>query len=105
MFCEGLTRLLREDSRLTLVGAADSWSQAREMAAHEQPDVLIVDHETAQLREADLAPLLQAGRQPLKVIYLTLAENRMIVHNQVQVSDVTLSDLLKAVEPAAEEKL
>ncbi len=29
MFCEGLTRLLREDSRLTLVGAADAGGVAR----------------------------------------------------------------------------
>jgi DNA-binding NarL/FixJ family response regulator len=105
MFREGLSRLLREGSGLTLVGAADSWGQAREIAAREQPDVLIVDHQAAQLHEVDLAPLLQASQQPLKVIYLTLAENRMIVHEQVQVSDVTFSDLLKALQPANEARL
>jgi hypothetical protein len=64
--------------------------------------VLIVDHRAPRLEQDDLAPLLQSENSSLRVIYLTLAENRMIVHNQQLVSNVTIDDLLQAVhQPAA----
>jgi DNA-binding NarL/FixJ family response regulator len=101
LFCEGLARLLAEQSAVHIVGAASSWDEARTVMARETPDVLIVDHAAPELRGADLAPLLEAESPASKVIYLTLAENKMIVHNRQQVADVTLPDLLRAIQGQA----
>ncbi len=66
--------------------------------AQKHPDILIVDHDSAQLRETDLTPLLENEEQNIKVIYLTLAQNKMIIHNRQQIANVTASDLLQALQ-------
>lgn len=98
LFHDGLTHLLGENPDLMVVGTEKDWERAREVIKRERPDVLIVDHDSAGLGEADLAPLLENEGQNMKVIYLTLAENKMIIHNRQQVADVTASDLLQALK-------
>jgi hypothetical protein len=65
--------------------------------AQEQPDTNIVDHANAQLREADLAPILESGAKNIEVVYLTLAEIRMNVHNRQEIINATPSDLIQAL--------
>ena len=98
LFHDGLKRLLAEQSTLTVVGTAHTWEEARQIMAQKHPHILIVDHDSAQLRETDLAPLLENEEQDIKVIYLTLAQNKMIVHKRQQVADVTATDLLQALQ-------
>jgi DNA-binding NarL/FixJ family response regulator len=100
LFLDGLTHLLGEQPEVELIGSAQSWEEARAVAAARQPDILIVDHARAELREADLAPLLENTARHLKVIYLTLSENKMIIHNRQQFGDVTVPDLLQALRIA-----
>jgi DNA-binding NarL/FixJ family response regulator len=102
LFRDGLTHLLRDVAALKIIGATDTWADARLMMLQERPDVLIVDHNNARLSEADLAPVLNIDLPDLKIIYLTLAENRMIVHDQRQVSNVMLSDLLGALHASSD---
>lgn len=104
LFHDGITHLLGEQSDLMVVGSVSSWDKARELMVHEQPDVLIIDHESAELHENDLAPLLENADRDIKVIYLTLAQNKMVIHKRQQIVDVTAVDLLQAVQtPAAGE--
>ncbi|MBE9523737.1 MAG: response regulator transcription factor [Chloroflexi bacterium] len=98
LFQEGLTHILADQPALEIVAGADSWEEARARMAQEQPDIIIVDHANAQLREVDLAPLLDSGVENLKVVYLTLAENRMIVHNRQEIINATPTDLLQALK-------
>lgn len=98
LFHDGLHHLLAELSSLTVVGTAGSWEEARQIMVRKHPNILIVDHDSAELREADLAPLLESEEQDIKVIYLTLAQNKMVIHNRQQVADVTAIDLLNALQ-------
>jgi DNA-binding NarL/FixJ family response regulator len=98
LFRDGLARLLAEQPLVSIVGEAGAWAEAQTLVAGKRPDVLIVDHAAADLVEADLAPLLEAEAPAIKVIYLTLADNKMIVHNRQQVADVTVEDLLSALQ-------
>ncbi|MCB9419828.1 MAG: response regulator transcription factor [Ardenticatenaceae bacterium] len=98
LFHDGITHLLGEQSNLVVVGSVRSWNKAREIMAREQPDVLIIDHDSADLHENDLAPLLETADRDIKVIYLTLAQNRMIIHKRQQIVNVTADDLLQAVQ-------
>ncbi len=83
---------------LTVVGTVRTWEEARQVMAQKHPDIIIVDHDSAHLREPDLAPLLENEEQAIKVIYLTLAQNKMVIHNRQQVTNVTATDLLQALQ-------
>lgn len=98
LFRDGLARLLAEQPLVSIVGEAGAWAEAQTLVAQKRPDVLIVDHAAAELGEADLAPLLETEAPAIKVIYLTLADSKMIVHNRQQVADVTVEDLLGALQ-------
>ena len=97
LFLDGLTRILAEQSHTEIVGAVSSWEAAGGLVAEGQPDIIIVDHDEDKLRETDLAPLLDNQIATVKVIYLTLAANKMIIHNRQQFEDVTMPDLIKAL--------
>lgn len=104
IFLDGLTHILNEQSNLQIIGAVDDWSKAQQILAQQQPDIIIVDHADTELRAADLSPLLTNDYPTIKVIYLTLAENKMVIHNRKQVSGATITDLLQAMQhPGAEE--
>ncbi|MEN8171975.1 MAG: hypothetical protein ABFS03_03755 [Chloroflexota bacterium] len=98
LFQEGLTRILAGQSTLEIISGVGSWQEAQTRMAIDQPEIIIVDHDNAQLREADLAPLLDSGVENLKVIYLTLAENKMIIHNRQEIINATPADLLQIFE-------
>ncbi len=101
LFRDGLERTLAQEPSIAIVGSALTWAEAQKMAADLKPDVLIVDHAGVALNQADLAPLLSMDDQALKVIHLTLAENKMVVHDQRQVTNVSLTDLLQALKTSA----
>ncbi len=103
LFHDGLTHLLSDHEDLEVVASVRSWDKARETMSREQPDVLIVDHESSELLEHDLTPLLDNIDQDIKVIYLTLAQNKMIIHKRQQIANVTAEDLLEAVQSSTEE--
>lgn len=97
LFCEGLTRLLSESPYVEIIGAVRTCTQARERIAREAADVLIVDHAQIALNPAELNALLDSAGS-LKVISLTLSENKMVVHDRQLLADVTLPMLMQALQ-------
>lgn len=97
IFLDGLNHILAELSSLEIIGAVGNWEEAHQTLRNQQPDIVIVDHANAELRAADLSPLLENDYPAIKVIYLTLAENKMVIHDRRQVSGVTMDDLLRAL--------
>ena len=63
----------------------------------DQPNIIIVDHANDQLRKADFTPFLDANVENLKIGYLTLADNKMIVYNRKEIIKATPTDLLQAL--------
>jgi len=101
LFHDGLKYLLADQPSLTIVGRAQTWEEAGQLMSQTHPNILIIDHDSARLREADLAPLLENEEQDIKVIYLTLAQNKMVIHNRQRVGNVTAADLLQALQLSA----
>ncbi len=97
LFLDGLTRILSEQPDTEIIAAVGTWDEARSIVDQESPNILIVDHDEPDLREADLAPLLVGETISLKVIYLTLSANKMIVHNRQQLTDVSVPVLIQAL--------
>ena len=93
-----MTRILSEQPDTEIVAAVSTWYTARAIVDQENPNIVIVDHNEPELRESDLAPLLESETPSLKVIYLTLSANKMIVHNRQQLSDVSVPDLIRALD-------
>jgi cytochrome c oxidase subunit 2 len=99
LFREGITRLLRD--QVEVVGAVADPQTARDLIRQHRPHAIIVDHESVELQEADLAPLLWPEIESLKVIYVTLAGNEMIIHERRRITGATEDDLLRALEASA----
>lgn len=96
LFREGITRLLEDQAEV--VGTVADWEEARALIQRWRVEAIVVDHEGADLKETDLAPLLWSEMEALKVIYVTLAGSEMIVHHRSQITDVTDADLLCALQ-------
>ncbi len=102
LFREGLEHTLAQEPTITVVGSANTWPEAQTLVARLKPDVLIVDHAATALGQADMTPLPGLNDQTLKVIHLTLAENKMVVHDQRHVTNVSLTDLLQALKSSSQ---
>ncbi|MFQ5341831.1 MAG: cytochrome c oxidase subunit II [Anaerolineae bacterium] len=100
LFREGIVRLLGD--QVEVVGTAADWDEARALIQQGRPQTVIVDHESAELKDTDLTLLLWPEAEMLKVIYVTLAGNEMIVHERRRISGVTEVDLLEALEATGE---
>ncbi len=96
IFREGIIRLLGDQAEV--VGAVSSWEEAQAIVPTRRPQVIIIDHGDATLKEADLAPLLWPDVENLRVIYVTLAGDKMTVHERHQVSGAGEADLLRALK-------
>ena len=95
LFRDGLAHMLAQEPTGTIVGSENTWPEAQALVARLKPDVLIVDHAATALREAEMTPLLGLNDQTLKVIHLTLAENKMVVYDRRHVANVSLTNLLQ----------
>jgi DNA-binding NarL/FixJ family response regulator len=97
LFCDGLTRLLLDFPSVEIIGAVENCAEARDVVVHEGPEVLIVDHVQVSMHPSELNELMESV-DSLKVIFLTLSENKMVVHNRQQLADVTLPVLMQALQ-------
>ncbi len=92
-----VVQLLAEQPEIEVIGTADTWGNAKEQIVRDAPDVIIMDHQNQELVEAELNPLLGSIQHPLKVIYLTPAENRIIVHDRIEIFDASVPDLVNVL--------
>ena len=98
LFLDGLTRILSEQNDAEIVATVNRWEEAREIIKQKKPNILILDHDEPDFRQSDIAPLFEITTTSLKVIYLTLSTNEMIIHNKQQLSDASVSDLINAIQ-------
>ena len=101
LFREGIVRLLGD--RADVVGSVTRWEDARQLPLERRPDVIIVDHDSPELKVADLAPLLWPDAEDLRVIYVTLSGDKMTIHERHQVSGASEADLIRALNGERQE--
>ncbi len=94
LFRDGLAHLLGQESSVSVVGSANSWREAEGLIAQTQPDVLIVDQAAIGSRPTNVYALLGNPPRSLRIIHLTLDENRAVVDDLRQVSDMDVTELL-----------
>ena len=101
LFREGIVRLLGDWA--DVVGSVTRWEDARQLPLVRRPDVIIVDHDSPELKVADLAPLLWPDAEDLRVIYVTLSGDKMTIHERHQVSGAGEADLIRALNGERQE--
>lgn len=94
LFRDGLARVLAEEPSLTVVGSASSWREAEALIVQTQPEVLIVDQAAIGSRTTNVYALLGNPPRSLRIIHLTLDENRAVVDDLRQVTDISVPELL-----------
>lgn len=90
-------RLLADQTDIEIIGMVNNWAEAKTAIAEKRPDIIIMDHQNHELIEAELNPLLENSERDLKVIYLSSADNRIIIHDRKQINDAVMPDLLRAI--------
>jgi cytochrome c oxidase subunit 2 len=96
LFREGIARLLGDQAQV--IGAVASWQEVQGLGLDQAPNVIIVDHDSPDLKEKDLTPLLWPDADDLRVIYVTLSGDKMTVHERHQVAGAGEADLLRALK-------
>lgn len=96
LFRDGIIRLLGDQAEV--VGAVSNWEEAKAIVPERPPEVIIIDHGDAALKETDLAPLLWPDADDLRVIYVTLSGDKMTVHERRQVTGAGEADLIRALK-------
>ena len=96
LFAEAIRRLLWEEG-VEVVATADSLDAALPLLRQQPVEAIIVDHDDAQLRDAEVVSRLVGHDDERQVIFLTLSGNRMIVHHRERVEGVTPADLVGAI--------
>ena len=99
LFREGILHLLGEEA--DVVGTVADWEEARAIIQQHQVQTVIVDHTHTELQDVDLTPLLWPEIESLRVIYVTLAGNELIIHERRRVISATEGDLLQALKTTA----
>ncbi|MCS7040431.1 MAG: hypothetical protein RMN24_16420 [Anaerolineae bacterium] len=97
LFGEGLYHLLAGTPHLAVVAAVDSWEDAQAWLSQHEADVLIVDRQTVAADTLSLPPFVSHGHAP-RIIYLTLAENKMTIYTPQIVANARKDDLLAVLK-------
>ena len=108
MFRQGLKEMLSTDAGMLVVGEAENGAAAVELAAKENPDVVILDVEMPGMSAAEaLEALLDLSPAP-RVLIVSMYDSPRLVHDMLGrgasgylVKSASLEDLLAAVRRAA----
>src|SRR5579872_247127 len=79
LFREGIKSLLREGTRIEIVGEAGTARQAIDQAARLRPDVVLMDLVTPDLSGSEATRRIKAVHPDVKVLILSLRDDEALV--------------------------
>jgi len=98
LFQDGLDRVLKNYSPdIEIVGIAETWEEAKTMMATLHPDALIADYECADVIVPEMESFTGEDEKPMKAIFVILDENKMIVYQRQQMTDITIDRLIESL--------
>lgn len=98
MFHDGLVRVLEDyEADVQIIGSAETWAEAKVLIPQLKPEALIADHQFAEEMMADLEQMAADEYIPEKILFIILDENKIIVYQRQQMSDITVHNLLEAL--------
>jgi DNA-binding NarL/FixJ family response regulator len=95
LFRDGLRLMLEDSARIEIIGCADGWEGALDLVRSSDLDAVVLDRDDRM--PARCVDDLFAVRQHLRVVVLSLHDDRLTVYSQDQVSHPRRTQLLAAV--------
>ena len=100
LFAEAITHVLASEG-IGVAGIANSLPTALPLLREHRPSTVIVDCEEPCHPEAAMLALLDEAELEAKVVFLSLADNRMVVHQWRRLGDATSADLVSVLRNGA----
>lgn len=96
LFAEAITRLLQEQD-ISVVAEIRNLNEARSTLKTQQVEAIVVDRDDNRLNDAEVLSYLLDSQAERHIIFLSLADNQMVIHHRERVENVTPSDLVAAI--------
>jgi DNA-binding NarL/FixJ family response regulator len=98
LFQDGLDRVLKNYSPdVEIIGVAETWEEAKSMLSTIHPDALIADYQYADVIVPEMESFTESGEKSIKALFVILDENKMIVYQRQQMTDITIDRLVEAL--------
>ena len=98
LFQDGLDRVLKAySSDIEIVSVVGSWEEAKTVLAEIHPDALIADYQYADVIVSEMETFSGEDGKPIKALLVILDENKMIVYQRQQMTDITIDRLVEAL--------
>jgi two-component SAPR family response regulator len=95
LFRDGLRLMLEESARIQIIGCVDGWEGALDLVRHTEPDAVVLDRDDRMPPRC--VDQLFAVRQQLRVVLLSLHDDRLTVYSQDQIWHPRRPQLVAAV--------
>jgi DNA-binding NarL/FixJ family response regulator len=93
LFAEAITHVLASEG-IAVAGVASDLQAASPLLHKLHPSTVIVDCEKPSQPQAEMLALLDDAHMEARLVFLSLADNRMIVHQWRRLGDATSADLV-----------
>jgi len=80
-----------------IVGIAETWDDAKRMLSALRPDALIADYQCADEIVPEMETCSGEDGKPIKALFVILDENKMIVYQRQQMTDITIDRLVESL--------
>ena len=98
MFHDGLVRVLdAQAADIEIVGSAENWDEAKALIERLQPEAIIADYRYAEEMMADMEQMAHDAAMPGKILFIILDENKIILYQRKQFTDITIDRLIEAL--------
>jgi DNA-binding NarL/FixJ family response regulator len=101
LFAEAITHVLASEG-ISVAATASDLQAAAPLLEAVRPDTIIVDCEEPCQPQADMLALLDDADKEARLVFLSLADNRMIVHQWRRLGDATSADLVSFLRNGAD---
>lgn len=100
LFAEAITHVLVSEG-IPVAAVANDLRAAGLLLHKHRPSTVIVDCEEPCQPSAEMLALLDEGHRDARLVFLSLADNRMVVHQWRHLGDATSADLISFLRNGA----
>lgn len=100
LFAEAITHVLASEG-IPVAATAGDLEEAVPLLAEHRPGTVIVDCEEPCQPQAEMLALLDDANVEARLVFLSLADNRMVVHQWRRLGDATSADLVSFLRNGA----
>lgn len=98
LFQDSLQHVLQGHAeQVELIGTTASWEEAKQLLLSAHPDTIVADYRYADAIVADIEALAASGGESVRLLFLIPDENKLIVYQRQQLTDITIDNFVRAL--------